>query len=154
MRDIIKHGAGRRLLELADYDLYRESGIPNNQVDTWVGGFNAKVITMSWVGSDKLNPMGVSETGAHAAPPIWIDFMGSTLAGHAQALPPRPENIVTVWINPKTDQRALHDGGILEILRRGHAPKIGQARHSGKHDSSNEVQQLFSGLLPFHAGLG
>lgn len=143
MRDVIKHGTGRGALKLGRKDLSGKTGTTNNQIDAWFSGFNANLVTVSWVGFDKLKPMGRSETGAHAALPVWTDFMGTALAGKPEAMPPKPDDIETVRIDPHTGQRALHGGGIPEIFRKGHAPTVEKARHSGKHDSSNEVQQLF-----------
>ncbi|MGN8158917.1 penicillin-binding protein 1A [Salinisphaera sp. RV14] len=143
MRDVIRHGTGRGALKLGRKDLSGKTGTTNKQIDAWFSGFNANLVTVTWVGFDKLTPMGHAETGAHAALPMWTDFMGTVLAGKPEAIPPRPDDIETVQINPQTGQRALNGGGIPEIFRKGHAPTVEEARHSGKHDSSNEVQQLF-----------
>ncbi|KEZ79255.1 penicillin-binding protein 1A [Salinisphaera hydrothermalis] len=143
MRDVIKHGTGRGALKLGRNDLSGKTGTTNHQIDAWFSGFNANLVTVTWVGFDKLKPMGHAETGAHAALPMWTDFMGAALSGQPEAIPPKPDDIETVQINPQTGQRALNGGGIPEIFRKGHAPTVEQARHSGKHDSSNEVQQLF-----------
>lgn len=143
MRDVIKHGTGRGALKLGRSDLSGKTGTTNHQIDAWFSGFNANLVAVCWVGFDQLTPMGRTETGAHAALPMWVDFMGQALAGKPEALPPRPADIVTVQINPRTGQRALHGGGIAEIFRSNHVPTVEQAEHAGRHDSSNEVQQLF-----------
>ncbi|WP_423823159.1 penicillin-binding protein 1A [Salinisphaera sp. SPP-AMP-43] len=143
MRDVIKHGTGRGALKLGRKDLSGKTGTTNNQIDAWFSGFNAHLVTVTWVGFDKLKPMGHAETGAHAALPMWVDFMGTALSGMPEAMPPKPEDIETVNIDSKTGQRALNGGGIPEIFRKGQAPTVEEARHSGKHDSTNEVQQLF-----------
>ncbi|HET7312913.1 MAG TPA: penicillin-binding protein 1A [Salinisphaera sp.] len=143
MRDVIKHGTGRGALKLGRDDLSGKTGTTNKQVDAWFAGFNANLVAVCWVGFDSPKPMGRSETGAHAALPMWIDFMGAALAGQPEAIPPKPDDIVTVRIDPQTGQRALNGGGIPEIFRKENVPTVAEAQRSGKHDSSNEVQQLF-----------
>jgi penicillin-binding protein 1A len=143
MRDVIRHGTGRAARKLGRHDLSGKTGTTNQQTNAWFAGFNANLVAVSWVGFDNPKPLGFGETGAHAALPMWMDFMGSALAGQPEALPTRPKNIVTVKINPQTGQRALGTGGIAEIFRRGHAPTIEEAKHSGKHAPAAEVKQLF-----------
>jgi penicillin-binding protein 1A len=143
MRDVIRHGTGRGALTLGRKDLSGKTGTTNNQIDAWFVGFNANLVAISWVGFDKLKPMGHAETGAGAALPMWVDFMGSALKGKPEALPPKPDDIKTVNIDPQTGQLAVDGGGIPEIFRAGNVPTAEEARHSGRHDSSNEVQQLF-----------
>ena len=143
MRDVIKHGTGRGALKLGRADLSGKTGTTNDQIDAWFVGFNADLVTISWVGFDKLKPMGHRETGAHAALPMWIDFMGSALAGRPEAVPPRPGDLVTAQIDPQTGQLALNGGGIPEIFRPDNVPTKAQARHSGQHAPSKEVEQLF-----------
>lgn len=143
MRDVIKHGTGRGALKLGRKDLSGKTGTTNKQIDAWFVGFNANLVAISWVGFDKLKPMGHAETGAGAALPMWVDFMGQALEHEPESLPPRPDDIETVNINAESGQLAIHGGGIPEIFRSGHAPTEEQARHSGSNDSSSEVKQLF-----------
>lgn len=143
MRDVIKHGTGRGALKLGRKDLSGKTGTTNDQIDAWFAGFNANLVAVSWVGFDKLKPMGHAETGAGAALPMWVDFMGAALKGKPEALPPRPDDIKTVNIDSETGQLAIHGGGIPEIFRAGNVPTEEEARHSGHNDSSSEVKQLF-----------
>ncbi|MES1926357.1 penicillin-binding protein, 1A family [Salinisphaera sp. T31B1] len=143
MRDVIKRGTGRRALTLGRSDLSGKTGTTNDQIDAWFVGFNADLVAISWVGFDQLKPMGHSETGAHAALPMWIDFMRTALKGKPEDPPARPSDLVTVQIDPETGQRAIYGGGMPEIFAPGTAPTEEEARHSGRNAPSHEVEQLF-----------
>ena len=143
MRDVIRRGTGRRATTLERSDLSGKTGTTNDQIDAWFVGFNADLVAISWVGFDKLTPMGSSETGAHAALPMWIDFMRDALAGTPEAMPPRPADLVTVNIDPETGQRALDGGGIPETFRPNNVPSEEEARRSGDNAPSSEVEKLF-----------
>lgn len=143
MRDVIQRGTGRRATALGRSDLSGKTGTTNDQIDAWFVGFNADLVGISWVGFDKLTPMGHSETGAHAALPMWVDFMRVALEGTPNAIPPRPSDLVTVRIDPESGQRALGGDGISESFRRDNVPSMEEARRSGKNAPSNEVEQLF-----------
>lgn len=143
MRDVIRRGTGRRALTLGRSDLSGKTGTTNDQIDAWFVGFNADLVAISWVGFDQLTPMGHSETGAHAALPMWIDFMRAALDGKPEDVPQRPDDLVSVQIDPETGQRAIYGGGIAEWFAPGTAPTEEEARHSGRNAPSNEVEQLF-----------
>ncbi len=143
MRDVIRRGTGRRALTLGRSDLSGKTGTTNDQIDAWFVGFNADLVAINWVGFDQLTPMGHSETGAHAALPMWIDFMRAALDGKPEDLPHRPDDLVSVQIDQETGQRAIYGGGIAEWFAPGTAPTEEEARHSGRNAPSNEVEQLF-----------
>ena len=143
MRDVIRHGTGRGALKLGRDDLSGKTGTTNDQVDAWFVGFNANLVAISWVGFDTLTPMGDAETGGHAALPMWVDFMGQALKNTPTAIPPKPEDLVTVMINPDNGQRSLDGSGIAEIFRPDRIPSREQAERAGPSNSTSEVEQLF-----------
>jgi len=143
MRDVIKRGTGRRALTLGRSDLSGKTGTTNDQIDAWFVGFNADLVAISWVGFDQLTPMGHSETGGHAALPMWIDFMRDALKGRPEDPPARPDDLVSARIDASTGQRAIYGGGITEWFEPGTVPTEEEARHSGRNAPSNEVEQLF-----------
>jgi len=102
LRDVIRHGTGRRALVLGRKDLSGKTGTTNDQRDAWFAGFNNHIVTVSWVGFDKPQPLGSHETGAVAALPMWIDFMGAALKGKPETPVIQPSGIVSVRINEKT----------------------------------------------------
>ncbi|OBS08214.1 transpeptidase-transglycosylase [Acidihalobacter prosperus] len=125
MKDVIRMGTGRAALRLHRADLAGKTGTTNDQVDAWFSGFNSDLVTTAWVGFDGNQPLGHAETGARAALPMWMGFMGAALAGKPEATMPQPQGIVTVKIDPKTGLLASpgEADAIFETFREGHLPK-------------------------------
>jgi len=123
-RDVIRFGTGRKALVLNRSDLSGKTGTTNDQRDAWFAGFNSGIVTISWVGFDKFDPLGSLETGARAALPMWIDFMRVALQDIPEQIPERPEGLVNVRIDPKTGK--LADAGtagpIFEVFKAGTVP--------------------------------
>jgi penicillin-binding protein 1A len=102
LRDVIRHGTGQHALVLGRKDIAGKTGTTNDQRDAWFAGFNNNIVTISWVGFDNPQPLGSHETGAIAALPMWIDFMGAALKGQPETTMAQPPGIVSVRINEKT----------------------------------------------------
>ncbi|MFD2191232.1 penicillin-binding protein 1A [Pistricoccus aurantiacus] len=123
LRDVIEHGTGRGALELDRQDIVGKTGTTNDQRDAWFAGFNSNLAVAVWVGKD--NNESTGEYGAQAALPIWKDFMREALKGKPEAMPERPQDIVSARVDPETGRR-LHDdqgGGIQEIFLENHLPE-------------------------------
>lgn len=125
LRDVIKFGTGRRALQLNRTDLAGKTGTTNDQHDAWFSGFNSQVVTISWVGFDKFQPLGRRETGGRAALPMWIDYMRIALEGMPVSIMDRPDGLVNVRINPETGElaNANDPDAIFEVFRVENAPK-------------------------------
>ena len=125
LRDVIKHGTGRRALQLNRTDLAGKTGTTNDQHDAWFSGFNSKVVTISWVGFDKFKPLGSRETGGRAALPMWIDYMKVALQDMPESIMKRPEGLVNVRIDPDTGElaNANDPDAKFEVFRIENAPK-------------------------------
>lgn len=52
-----------------------KTGTTNDFNDAWFIGYTPSVLTGVWVGYDDHSSLGKGEEGAHAACPIWVDFM-------------------------------------------------------------------------------
>src|ERR1700722_1472997 len=81
LEDVVNFGTG-----MAAKGLGRPSGgktgTTNDFTDAWYMGFTPQVTTGVWVGfDDKQVSLGKGETGAHAALPVWLEFMQGALAG-------------------------------------------------------------------------
>ena len=124
-RDVIKHGTGRRALELQRSDLSGKTGTTNDQHDAWFSGFNSNIVTVSWVGFDKFRPLGTRETGGRAALPMWIDYMRAALKGMPQSIMQRPKGLITVRIDANTGgvANANNPDAMFETFRLENAPK-------------------------------
>ena len=123
-RDVIKSGTGRRALALNRSDLSGKTGTTNDQRDAWFAGFNSSIVTISWVGFDKFEPLGNNETGSRAALPMWIEYMRIALNGIPESIPERPPGLIMARIDPETGQLAGADDpdAIFEVFRAKYAP--------------------------------
>jgi len=125
LRDVVRRGTGRRAMQLGRGDLAGKTGTTNDQRDAWFSGFNPSLVSTAWVGFDQINPLGRRETGARAALPMWMKFMGGALEGRPERLLEQPEGLVTVRIDPETG--ALAGAGdpdaIFETFRADQVPR-------------------------------
>ncbi|MCU7966086.1 MAG: penicillin-binding protein 1A, partial [gamma proteobacterium symbiont of Bathyaustriella thionipta] len=102
MRDVIKHGTGRKALKLGRQDLAGKTGTTNDQLDAWFSGFNRQIMATAWVGFDTPRSLGRLEFGGTAALPMWMNFMEIALKDMPEQALIEPENIVTVKIDSET----------------------------------------------------
>ena len=124
-QDVIKHGTGRRALELQRNDLSGKTGTTNDQHDAWFSGFNSNIVTVSWIGFDKFKPLGIRETGGRAALPMWIDYMREAVKEMPSSIMQRPKGLVTVRVDSKTGKitNADNPDAMFEVFRLENAPK-------------------------------
>ncbi len=124
LRDAISRGTARRALSLGRNDLAGKTGTTNEQKDAWFAGYNGDFVTTAWVGFDQPQNLGRGEYGGVAALPIWIDYMRVALDGRAQRLPPEPDGLLRLRIDPQTG-RAARAGmpRIFELFRADMPPE-------------------------------
>ncbi|MCA1772257.1 MAG: penicillin-binding protein 1A, partial [Halomonas sp.] len=122
LRDVIENGTGRAALSLERDDIVGKTGTTNSQRDAWFAGFNDNLVTTVWVGKDSNET--ISEYGANAALPIWVDFMGEALEGTPSASPEQPDTVVSERIDPDSGRRLRdeQEGGISELFHEDHLP--------------------------------
>jgi penicillin-binding protein 1A len=99
LKQVIRSGTGRRALALNRSDLAGKTGTTNDFRDAWFSGFNPDINTTVFVGFDEPSHLGKRESGASAALPIWVDFMGRALQDYPERPEFVPENITTRFIN-------------------------------------------------------
>ena len=63
------------------YPLAGKTGTTNDFTDACFIGFSPALTSGVWIGYDEKRTLGEKESGARAALPMWIQFMGSALAG-------------------------------------------------------------------------
>jgi len=80
LREVVQHGTGIAASSMK-YPLGGKTGTTNDFTDAWFIGFSPSMTTGVWIGYDEKKSLGAKETGAHAALPIWMDFMKIALAG-------------------------------------------------------------------------
>jgi penicillin-binding protein 1A len=81
LEDVVQFGTGVRAKELGRPSAGK-TGTTNDFTDAWYMGFTPQITAGVWVGND--NPgvsLGMKETGARAALPIWLEFMQKAMQG-------------------------------------------------------------------------
>ena len=147
LRNVVEEGTARAARELGRDDIAGKTGTTNDQQDAWFAGFNGDLVTTVWVGFDERGTLGRYETGGRAALPIWMDFMGNALAGRPSSQWPRPDDLVTVKIDPDTGDRV--SGGVsdavFETFRAANVPEPPRSGGGGGEsgDDSATGQPLF-----------
>lgn len=99
MQDVIRHGTGFQAMKLGRQDLAGKTGTTSDSVDAWFCGFHPTLVTITWIGFDSPRTLGEKETGARAALPMWMDYMGAMLKGVPEAVYNIPDGVVAARIN-------------------------------------------------------
>ena len=125
MKQVILTGTGRKALSLGREDLAGKTGTTNNYRDAWFSGFTPDITATVFVGFDEPGHLGRRESGASAALPIWVDFMGGVLGDfpeQPEELP--PEGVLARFINRDTGQLTGEDDrdGYREFFLAGTEP--------------------------------
>ncbi len=127
LRDVIRHGTGRRALSLNRDDLAGKTGTTNEAADTWFNGYNPDIVTTVWVGFADYAPLGKREYGSTTPLPIWIDYMGVALSGREEAYPVQPTGVLSIKIDPETGEVApsSREDAVFEYFLAEYAPVPG-----------------------------
>ncbi|MBQ0724513.1 MAG: penicillin-binding protein 1A [Cycloclasticus sp.] len=148
LRDVVKHGTGRRALSLGRTDLAGKTGTTNDQRDAWFNGFHPSLVAVSWVGFDNSQPLGGRETGGKAALPIWMAFMKETLKGVPHVELSQPDGIVGMLIDPDNGFKTgpANPKAIIEYFREENLASIETASPistSIQSDPQQTIEALF-----------
>jgi penicillin-binding protein 1A len=80
LREVVLHGTAIAAAKMP-FPVAGKTGTTNDFTDAWFVGFTPTVTCGVWVGYDEKKSLGAKETGAHAALPIWMNFMTAAMAG-------------------------------------------------------------------------
>jgi penicillin-binding protein 1A len=80
LREVVLHGTGVAAAKMP-FPAAGKTGTTNDFTDAWFVGFSPAMTCGVWMGFDEKKTLGAKETGAHAALPIWINFMTTAMAG-------------------------------------------------------------------------
>jgi penicillin-binding protein 1A len=80
LREVVLHGTGVAAAKMP-FPVAGKTGTTNDFTDAWFVGFSPAMTCGVWMGFDEKKTLGAKETGAHAALPIWMNFMASAMAG-------------------------------------------------------------------------
>ena len=95
LREVVLRGTGVAAAKMP-FPVAGKTGTTNDFTDAWFVGFSPTMTCGVWIGFDEKRSLGAKETGAHAALPVWMNFMNAALAGKdAGDFQPAPEAPVT-----------------------------------------------------------
>ncbi len=122
MEDVVNYGTGWRARALGR-PVAAKTGTTNDYKDAWFVGYTSNLLAAVWVGFDDMRPLGVQETGARAASPIWVNFMKNVLTGDTEQFTV-PDGVVSRTIDPSTGLLSRDEfAGVKEYFREGTEPK-------------------------------
>lgn len=105
LQGVIEQGTGIRARIMGfDRPAAGKTGTTNDFTDAWFVGFVPELVTSVWIGFD--NPQkSTKHEGAHAALPIWTNFMKESVQGRVKRFR-TPDGIVFEDINKETGRPA------------------------------------------------
>jgi len=106
LQDVIKRGTGRRAMAMGRSDLAGKTGTTNESKDSWFSGYNADYVTTVWAGFDQPESLGRTEYGGTVALPIWMSYMSAALKDKPAHLPPEPEGLLSLRVDPMSGRAA------------------------------------------------
>lgn len=121
MEDVVQYGTGWRAKSLGR-PVAGKTGTSSDYKDAWFVGYTPSLVACVWVGFDNYRALGSQETGGKAAAPIWTSFMQNALTGEPEGFT-KPDDIVSVMIDPKTGLLSRDDIGIREFFKEGSQPR-------------------------------
>lgn len=123
LEDVIQRGTAQQARSI-DRPIAGKTGTTNDYTDAWFIGYTPNLVVGVWVGFDDIRSLGETESGAHAALPIWMDFMKAVLPMVPVEPFEIPDDIVFVKVDPETGLLPANQTaqGTVEIFARGTEP--------------------------------
>jgi penicillin-binding protein 1A len=138
MTDVIQRGTAQRAKALGRRDLAGKTGTTNDRRDAWFVGFNADLMTATWIGFDQERSLGDNEEGGRTALPMWVYFMEEALRNRPEHRLPEPPGVVRMWVSRETGQPAsAGSGAIFEAFLEQFAPQPGAIDYSDSVDAES-----------------
>ena len=124
LMDVIQSGTGRRAKKIGR-PLAGKTGTTNGYNDAWFVGFSPNLAAGVWVGFDEVRTLGRLESGAHAALPIWTQFVGQALQGLPVMTFSIPEGIQFAKVDTTTGNLPTKTSRTIstEVFRKGTEPR-------------------------------
>ena len=124
MEDVVQKGTGQAAKVLGR-PIAGKTGTTNEFINAWFIGGTPNLVTGVFVGFDDRRSLGETESGAHAALPIWIGFMKEALKQMPVIPFAIPEGITFVKVDPATgllNAEQEDQPGNVEIFAKGSEP--------------------------------
>jgi len=125
MEDVVQKGTGQAAKSLGR-PIAGKTGTTNEYANAWFIGGAPNLVSGVYVGFDDRRSLGETESGAHAALPIWINFMREALKTLPVIPFAIPDGITFVKVDPSTgllDSEYEDQAGTVEIFTKGSEPK-------------------------------
>ncbi len=124
LEDVIQRGTGVRAKGLGR-PVAGKTGTTNDYTDAWFIGYTPNLVVGVWVGFDDIRSLGESESGSHAALPIWIDFVRDAFKSLPVMQFDVPDDIEYVRVDSTTGLLAseAEERGTVELFAKGTSPK-------------------------------
>jgi penicillin-binding protein 1A len=144
LKDAVKHGTGRRALELKRSDIAGKTGTTNGPTDAWFSGYAGMVVTTAWLGFDENTPLGRQEFGGSATLPIWVDFMREATRDMPTHVRPMPVGLVNVRVDRQTGLLASpgQRDAVFELFPLENVPSVTPSGDAYPSDEYN-TQDIF-----------
>jgi penicillin-binding protein 1A len=124
MEDVVQKGTGQAA-KVVGRPIAGKTGTTNEFINAWFIGGTPNLVTGVFVGFDDRRSLGETESGAHAALPIWINFMKEALKQVPVVPFVIPEGITFVKVDPSTgllNSEQEDQPGNVEIFTKGSEP--------------------------------
>jgi len=135
LMDVIQSGTGRRAKRIGR-PLAGKTGTTNGYNDAWFVGYAPNLATGVWVGFDSVRTLGRLESGAHAALPIWTQFMDQALRDLPVMTFTIPEGIQFAQVDTTTGDLPTKSSRNIstEVFRKGTEPAKAAAQKANPMD--------------------
>jgi penicillin-binding protein 1A len=115
MEDVVQKGTGQAA-KVISRPIAGKTGTTDEFINAWFIGGAPNLVTGIYVGFDDRRSLGQTESGAHAALPIWVNFMKEALKPLPVMAFIIPEGVTFVKVDPTT--------GLLEGEQEGQASTV------------------------------
>jgi penicillin-binding protein 1A len=128
MEDVVQKGTGQAA-KVLERPIAGKTGTTNDYINAWFIGGTPNLVTGVYVGFDDRRSLGVNETGARAALPIWMAFVKEALKQLPVVPFEIPDGVMFVKVDSSTgllesEQGADGEGdnGTVELFSKGSEP--------------------------------
>jgi len=124
MEDVIQKGTGQAA-RVIGRPIAGKTGTTDDFINAWFIGGAPNLVTGVYVGFDDRRSLGETESGAHAALPIWINFIQEALKPLPVVAFTIPEGVTFVKVDPATgllDGEQEGQASTVELFTKGSEP--------------------------------
>jgi penicillin-binding protein 1A len=124
MEDVIQKGTGLAA-KVIGRPIAGKTGTTDEFINAWFIGGAPNLVAGIYVGFDDRRSLGETESGAHAALPIWVNFMREALKPLPVVPFTIPEGVTFVRVDPTTgllEDEQEGQAGTVELFTKGSEP--------------------------------